>query len=130
MKNSIKLLSGGVLMASMLVCSTAHAAYVPSTQAFESEQTMQYRTDIENMLDKQAFQDALTKQGVSAEEVKERLAMLSPSQIEQLKTELDTVPAGEGAVGAIIGAALLVFIILLITDLVGATDAYDFDDRT
>jgi len=60
--------------------------------------------------------------------VKERLAMLSPSQIEQLKTELDAIPAGEGAVGIIIGAALFVFVVLLITDLVGETDAYDFDD--
>ena len=41
MKKSFKLLTGGLLMASMLTCSTAHAAYVPSTQAFETQQTTQ-----------------------------------------------------------------------------------------
>ncbi len=128
MNKSLKLLTGGVLMASMLVTSTAHAAYVPSTQAFQTQQTTQYRADIEAALDKKQFQAALEAQGVSADEVKERLALLSPSQIEQLKTELDAIPAGEGAVGIIIGAALFVFVVLLITDLVGETDAYDFDD--
>lgn len=54
--------------------------------------------------------------------------MLTPSQIEQLKTQLDSMPAGEGAIGAIVGAAVFVFIVLLITDLVDATDVYDFDD--
>ena len=128
MKNTLKLLTGGVLMVSMLACSTAHAAYVPSTKAFETQQTTQHRADIEAALDREAFRAALEKQGVSADEVKERLTMLSPSQIEQLKTELDTVPAGEGAVGAVIGAAIFVFVVLLILDLVGETDAYDFDD--
>ena len=128
MKNTLKLFTGGVLMASMLMTSAAHAAYVPSTQAFQTQQTTQYRADIEAALDKEQFRAALEAQGVSADEVKERLAMLSPSQIEQLKTQLDTLPAGEGAVGIIIGAALFVFVVLLITDLVGETDAYDFDD--
>ncbi len=128
MKKSFKLLTGGLLMASMLTCSTAHAAYVPSTQAFETQQTTQYRADIAASLDKQQFRDALEAQGVSPDEVKERLAMLTPSQIEQLKTQLDSMPAGEGAVGAIVGAAVFVFIVLLITDLVDATDVYDFDD--
>ena len=128
MKKQFKLLTGAVLMASMLTCSTAHAAYVPSTQAFETQQTMQHRAEINAALDRAEFRAALEKQGVSADEVKARIAMLSPSQIEQLKTQLDTVPAGEGAVGAIVGALLFVFIVLLITDLLGATDAYDFDD--
>ena len=128
MKKSFKLLTGGLLMASMLTCSTAHAAYVPSTQAFETQQTTQYRADIAANLDKQQFRAALEAQGVSPDEVKERLAMLTPSQIEQLKTQLDSMPAGEGAVGAIVGAAVFVFIVLLITDLVDATDVYDFDD--
>ena len=128
MKKSFKLLTGGLLMASMLTYSTAHAAYVPSTQAFETQQTTQYRADIAASLDKQQFRDALEAQGVSPDEVKERLAMLTPSQIEQLKTQLDSMPAGEGAIGAIVGAAVFVFIVLLITDLVDATDVYDFDD--
>ena len=38
------------------------------------------------------------------------------------------MPAGEGAVGAIIGAALIVFLVLLFTDIIGETDVYNFDD--
>lgn len=129
MKKQMKLLTGGLLMVSMLTCSTAHAAFVPSTQAFETQQTMDARAEIKDALDRAEFRAALEKQGVSASEVQERIAMLSPSQVEQLKTQLDTVPAGEGAVGIAVSAAILVFVILLITDLVGETDVFDFDDK-
>ena len=33
---------------------------------------------------------------------------------------------GEGAVGVIVGAALIIFLVLLITDLLGLTDVYPF----
>jgi hypothetical protein len=36
------------------------------------------------------------------------------------------MPAGGGAFGIIIGAALFVFIVLLITDMAGATDVFPF----
>ena len=41
---------------------------------------------------------------------------------------LGLVRAGrdQSAVGAIVGAALIVFLVLLFTDIVGATDVFDF----
>ena len=39
---------------------------------------------------------------------------------------LDQLPAGGGAVGAVVGAALLVFLILLLTDILGFTDVFPF----
>lgn len=127
MSKTLSIFTASLLMISMMTCQAAYAAYVPSNQAFTSTQTEQYRADIASALDKQVFQEALKAQGVSADEVKARLSMLSPSQIEQLKTQLDTIPAGEGAFGVAVGAAVFIFVVLLITDIVGATDVFDFD---
>jgi hypothetical protein len=42
---------------------------------------------------------------------------------------LDELPAGEGFVGVVVGAALIIFLVLLITDLLGLTDVYPFVNK-
>jgi len=51
---------------------------------------------------------------------------LSNEELANLANSIDQLPAGGSAVGVIVGAALLVFIILLITDLVGLTHVFPF----
>jgi UPF0716 family protein affecting phage T7 exclusion len=43
---------------------------------------------------------------------------------------IESMPAGGNAVGIIVGAILLVFIILLITDLLGLTNVFPFVKKT
>jgi len=128
MKNTTKVLFSGVVALSFVTSNIAWAGYVPSNQAIVSEHTQQQRSHILSLLDRTDVQTALQERGVSPDEAKKRVAMLSSSQVEQLKTQLDTLPAGEGAVGAVVGAILIVFFVLLFTDILGETDVYDFDD--
>lgn len=67
--------------------------------------------------------------GISPEEAQARVAALSDAEIDKIAGKLDTLPAGEGAVGAIVGAALIIFIVLLITDLLGWTDVFTFTKK-
>jgi len=39
---------------------------------------------------------------------------------------VEHLPAGGNAIGVIVGAAVLVFIVLLITDILGYTDVFPF----
>jgi hypothetical protein len=64
--------------------------------------------------------------GVEPAEVEARLAALSPAELAQLSDRIDQLPAGQGTVGIIIGAALIVFLVLLITDIAGYTDIFPF----
>ena len=64
--------------------------------------------------------------GVSPSEAQARVAALSDAEIGKIVGKIDTMPAGEGAIGAIVGAIVLVAIILLITDLLGLTTVYGF----
>ena len=53
----------------------------------------------------------------------------SPSSEERAAKRIDESPAGQGSAGAIIGAIVTIFIILLITDLLGLTDIFPFVKR-
>jgi hypothetical protein len=60
---------------------------------------------------------------VGPADVKARVAALTDEEVAQLAGQLDRLPAGgEG----IIGALLIVFLVLLITDLLGLTKVFSF----
>ena len=59
-------------------------------------------------------------------DVSARIATLSDDEAAQLADRIDTLPAGGDGVGAVIGALVLVFIILLITDILGFTHVFPF----
>ena len=68
------------------------------------------------------MQDQLLKQGVDLDEVEARVASLSDAEAQQMADQLEQLPAGAGVVGALFA----VFIILLVTDILGLTDVYPF----
>ncbi|MCI0366308.1 MAG: PA2779 family protein [Phycisphaerales bacterium] len=39
------------------------------------------------------------------------------------------MPAGQGAVGAVVGVILILFLVLLLTDLLGLTDVFPFVNK-
>jgi hypothetical protein len=55
-----------------------------------------------------------------------RVAALSDPQIREIAGELDQLPAGQSAVAAVVGAILIIFLVLLVTDLLGLTDVFPF----
>ena len=67
--------------------------------------------------------------GVDPAEAARRVAGLSDAEVQRIAGQLDQLPAGQSALGAVIGAALLIFIVLLVTDLLGLTDVFPFVRR-
>ncbi len=64
--------------------------------------------------------------GVDPEEAYRRTAAISDAEIAGIAGRIDTMPAGEGVIGPLIGAAVLVFVILLATDLLCWTKVFPF----
>ncbi len=64
--------------------------------------------------------------GVDPKMVEERIALMSDEEVSKISSQIDTLPAGGDALGAIIGAAILIFIVLLITDILGFTKVFGF----
>lgn len=63
--------------------------------------------------------------GVDSKMVEQRIAMMSDEEISTISSKIDTLPAG-GDFGGIVGAVVFVFIVLLITDILGLTKVFSF----
>ena len=50
----------------------------------------------------------------------------SDEEIRQIAGHMDELPAGEGGLGVVVGAILIIFLVLLITDILGVTDVFPF----
>lgn len=59
---------------------------------------------------------------MSVSAVEQRVAAMTNAEVAQLTTELDELPAGRG----LLGAAVLIFVVFVITDAIGATDIFTF----
>jgi hypothetical protein len=57
--------------------------------------------------------------------VKARVAALTDDEVAQLAAKIDSLPAGADG-GGLIGALVLIFIVLLITDILGLTKIFPF----
>jgi len=115
-----------MLMVSLnLQIPAAHAAMVSTDQMLEQQQSSQQREKVVAFLNRAEVQQELQQQGIAAEDALMRVAHLSDQEVELLAGKIDQLPAG-GIVGALIGAALFIFVVLLVTDILGFTDVYPF----
>lgn len=128
--NKIRAYLSTLLIAALVITSLPVAAApaspstdLVSTQSVLSNDSAQAdRERIHQLLNRADIQDALVKQGVDLDEVDARVAALSDAEAQQMATQLEEMPAGAGVVGALFA----VFIILLVTDILGLTDVYPF----
>ena len=102
------------------------AALIGTETVIETARGHEARQQVKQILDREEIQKALRAQGVSAQEAKARVDALSDAEAVRLVEKLDQLPAGGDGLGVVIGAALFVFIVLLITDILGYTDVFTF----
>jgi hypothetical protein len=106
----------------------SHAAMV-GTDRLIDQMGQSPRDRLSVFLARQDVRAQLAELGVSPKEAEARIASLSDQEVEAIAGRIDTLPAGQGAVEAIVGAAVLVFIVLLITDLLGLTHLFGFTNK-
>jgi prolipoprotein diacylglyceryltransferase len=64
--------------------------------------------------------------GVDSKIIEARVASMTDEEASKIAYHIDTLPAGADAGMSIIGAIVFVFIVLLITDIVGVTKVFSF----
>lgn len=104
----------------------AQAKMVTTDQVLEHADPGSDRERVESFILREDVQRQLVLLGINPEEAASRVASLSNGEIQQIAGRLDELPAGEGGVGAVVGAILIIFLVLLITDLMGLTDVFPF----
>jgi hypothetical protein len=107
----------------------AQAKMVTTDQILEHADPGSDRERVESFILREDVQKQLVLLGINSEEAASRVASLSNEEIQQIAGRLDELPAGEGGVGVIVGAILIIFLVLLITDLLGLTDVFPFVNK-
>lgn len=96
---------------------TDQVARAPSTPTSPAE----HRARLAAALDRPEVVEQLQHYGISRADAEARVAALSDDEAVRLGSQIENAPAG-----GIIGAILLVFFVLLITDVLGFTKVYPF----
>jgi len=113
-----------LMMGTMPLTVQAQPSQLVSTQsALDAVQIDAERERIGNLLARTDVREQLLSYGVELNEVEARVAALSDQEVQQMAEQLDNMPAGANGV---VGALLTVFIILLVTDLLGLTHVFPF----
>jgi hypothetical protein len=104
----------------------AQAKMVTTDQVIEQSSPSDDRERVRDFLAREDVQDQLALLGVDPDEAASRVDSLSDEEIRQIAGKMDELPAGEGGLGVVVGAILIIFLVLLITDLLGLTDVFPF----
>jgi len=104
----------------------AYAALVPTDNLIAAHEISSDRETVASFLAREDVRNELYKYGVDRDEAALRVAALSDREITNIAARIDELPAGQNGLAAVAGAAVTIFIILLITDLLCLTSVFNF----
>jgi len=105
----------------------AHAAMIGTGLVVQGVHAQQDRARIHAALERKDVRAKLVSLGVDPAEVVQRVDALTDREARRLAASLDRMPAGaDFGAGPVVGAVVFVFLVLLITDLLGLTDVFPF----
>lgn len=102
------------------------AALIGTETVLDAARGQEARQNIARILAREDVQRVFTMHGISPEEAKARVNALSDAEVMVLEKRLDQLPAGADSLGTVVFALLFVFVVLLITDILGYTDVFPF----
>ena len=117
-------LVGAVLSAFTFVgfTQTVQAAMIGTEQIHAANAVPGDRERIGAARDRPEVISHLERLGVSKDDAQARVAALSDEEAATLASQIDSLPAG----GDIVGALVLIFVVLLVTDILGLTKVFPF----
>ena len=101
----------------LVVCIAALGIMLPTPAATRSDE----HARIAGLLERADVRAQLEARGVDPREVEARVAALTDEEAAEIGSQIDGLPAG-----GILGFILLVFLVLLITDILGFTKVFPF----
>ena len=121
-------------LAIVLAVALSHAGMLQSVQAApligtadiaaaQAPAATDGRARLEATLAREDVVQALQARGVSVEQARERVAALSDAEAAHVADQIDMAPAGSADV---IGVIVFIFVLLLITDILGLTKVFPF----
>ncbi len=111
------------LVSLLLPVAPVNAALVGTDQLVNAAQVAPNRERVRLFLQRQDVRDMLQQRGVDANVALSRVDAMTDAEVQSVATQLDKLPAGGMGV---VSAVVFVFIVLLITDILGLTKIFPF----
>ena len=105
---------------------SAKAQMIDTSTAMAVQKEEASRERVAAFLGREDVQQVMVQHGVDAVEAQKRVASLSDSELAKISQAMEQLPAGGDGLGAVIGAVVLIFLVLLITDILGFTNVFSF----
>lgn len=109
-------IAGSVLLSASLGLPVAQAGMIGTHVVVEQELLLQ------QFMAREEIREQLIAWGVAPEAAQARVDSLSPAEVAQMSARMQELPAG----GDVVGAVVFVFLVLLVTDILGFTDLFPF----
>lgn len=110
------------MLALSLHLPAANAALVGTEAVVSAAQAQQDRERVLNTLNRDDVKAQLVARGVDPAQVQMRLESLTDEEVQTLAAKMDQLPAGGDGLGLLV----FLFIVLLITDILGFTNIFPF----
>lgn len=117
----------GAFLTVVLPQPAALAGMVGTAQVLASQQRAATEAKVLAYLQRSEVRRELARQGIDPQTLQSRVAAMSDQEIQTLAGRIDKLPAGGDG---ILGVALIVFLVLLFTDIMGYTDVFPFVKKT
>jgi len=108
---------------------SALAALIGTEDMMGSQKAVEARAYITSVLAREDIQKALIARGIDPIEAQARVGTLTDQEAIEFAGTMEQLPAG-GVISYIVGLAVLVFLVLLVTDILGYTDIFPFVKKT
>jgi Family of unknown function (DUF6627) len=102
------------------------AAMVGTETMIEASRGHEARNRLNQLLVREDVRQALINQGIDPLEARARIDSLSDAEAVAVADKLDQLPSGSGALEVFLIISLIVFLVLLVTDIMGYTDIFPF----
>ena len=107
-------------------CPTVLAKMITAETVLDAGRVSDARAYVHSVLSREDVKAALVARGIDVHEAMMRTHALSDAEILAIADRMESLPAGGGTGETIIIVSLIVFVVLLVTDIMGYTDIFPF----
>ncbi len=103
------------------------SAQVASTGAILGQSTMvSSKEKLVQIISRADVATRFQELGVDSKMIEARIASMTDEEASKMSHQIDTLPAGADAGMTVLGAIVFIFVVLLITDVLGLTKVFNF----
>lgn len=124
-RSMVRLMAAVMVMVSMPI-GYAQAGMVTTDQVLDAAQLEETREMVIEFLAREDVREQMEMLGVDPDEASARAGSMTDAEVMQIAGQLEQLPAGQDALGTIVGVILVIFLVLLLTDILGLTNIFPF----